>query len=438
VTNSGKTEGIGDPDLQRCFDALLGALDHYESIHPRWVTENYLFILESSLESLRHYVESDNEKEVTWESPFVELHYPIEWNWEAWERGEKNAVFLSTGTISKDSSRDTDSAKEMLTEILMKHIRILTLQRLTNFVGLEKRGDYYTPIMSNELADAIRAVKGKRKQRAVLQELFRPHAMGAAYIDADVDELQPNQRVSRKIAKQLERLHEKIDLPSLTFNVNIDGHSLRLSLILQIHPFIVDIPERVAYYPITIGIHLVPAGVTDIGELSGLMEQPWAQPWRWPKEDRRAFWDKLFQELHKLQQELFPDHNAVHEAVVSVTAKIKIPVTHSNPDETNALIRRLTDTFMQTGQLLEMNCQLGDQATLPEIKQTVQNIAEDAEYQLPDSLSNVWLRRALRSPYKWWFIIPATLTGLAFAVWATLPDEAKMRILDWLTEHFVK
>jgi hypothetical protein len=48
-----------------------------------------------SLKSLRHYLENARDQEITWESPFVELPYAVEWDWQASrKRGTKHGRIL--------------------------------------------------------------------------------------------------------------------------------------------------------------------------------------------------------------------------------------------------------------------------------------------------------------------------------------------------------
>jgi hypothetical protein len=45
--------------------------------------EELVPLIKWSLKSLKYFIEDVRGHKITWESPLVELHYPIDWKWKA-------------------------------------------------------------------------------------------------------------------------------------------------------------------------------------------------------------------------------------------------------------------------------------------------------------------------------------------------------------------
>jgi hypothetical protein len=60
---------------------LDSSIEQHTKDRPEWRTEVVLSIIRWALGGLKFHLE-DAESQAAWESPFVELHYPVEWNWD--------------------------------------------------------------------------------------------------------------------------------------------------------------------------------------------------------------------------------------------------------------------------------------------------------------------------------------------------------------------
>lgn len=333
-------------------------LANYEKNHPNWRAQTLLWVIDYSLRSLRHYIESRADSEVTWTSPFVELHYPVEWNWRAWGDGDKVGISVTSGTLTEENTVDKKTAVKTLGQIMVKHLIVVVLQDLTNQVAFEKRGSSYTPIISTNIGQVLQTIKGAKAKQRFLEELFHPFSIGATRLDFDVDSLKPNARIPKAMARELARKTAMIDLPALELDGNINGKELKISVILQVSPLIFDIESKRAHFPITIGLMLGPKSATT----DQYLEPPtWADPSTWSVADRTAFWEGLFKAFADYSKQLDPTPPPeIAEAVVTLTAKLKIPISRTDSTALNGAIQKMTKSFAKTGQIVQLDVHVDD------------------------------------------------------------------------------
>ena len=307
--------------------------------------------MQAGLINLQHYVESNRDYEITWDSPFFQMHYPIDWNWDR--------KSIDTGHLTDENTRSRKAASATLAKLLVKHLSILTLQYFTNNAGFEKRGEHYTPILGYDVGSMLSAIKQKRERQRAFRRMFEPFCMGAGCVDLDSTPVEEKSRVSKAVGKRIAESVEAV-LPPISWNVDINGIKFEIALIFQIHPFILDFEKRNAYYPITIGLHFRPKGIKhpmDYESLLDAMDAPWLNPKTWSKSDRKKFWAELLKSLKDLVCTLAPSPPPeVAEAIVSIAAKIKIPKANDQI-AINQAISRVLNQFTKTGQVLQWDCE---------------------------------------------------------------------------------
>lgn len=155
--------------------------------------------------------------------------------------------------------------------------------------------------------------------------------MGAACVDIDESKLKPNAAVPKSMTKELAKANEFIDLPALTWTGNIDGHPLKILLIFQIHPFVVDAHARSAHFPITVGLHLMPSDTLESDRVVQFLQEPWSNPKNWSKNDRESFWEQLLKGVRDVAKTIAPaPPREIAEAIISVNAKVKVAVGDSS------------------------------------------------------------------------------------------------------------
>ena len=237
---------------------LRDALESYEKDHPQWRIEVLVSLIGRGLVGLKQQLDDPNNIGITWEHPFVELHYPIEWDWNAPRDESILSRELTSGKITRNNTIDAETAENTLMEIMVQHLNIMALQDFTNHVWLEKFKDKYIPILPTEFCAELDAIRGKRARQEALDRLVRPFSIGAASIDYGSMEFREGARVPKRVAKQLADISELIDIPRIGFSGDVNGRKVEISLIFQIHPLVIDYDKRMAYHSITVGLFTPP------------------------------------------------------------------------------------------------------------------------------------------------------------------------------------
>jgi hypothetical protein len=99
-------------------------------------------------------------------------------------------------------------------------------------------------------------------------------------------------------------------IPGMWFQCNIGEDCLAGYLIIEIHPFMMDIDNKQAFHPITAKII-----IASINRQDGTKYKP--EPHYWPKEWRNAFWENLISHLEENLKKL--------ENQIPTTSTLKLP-----------------------------------------------------------------------------------------------------------------
>jgi len=333
--------------VKHYLKALDATLEEYENQNPHWRVQAIFWLLESGLHNLRRWIESPK-SEASWEQSIVEYHYPVNWDWNA---KQSDQLQIHYGKISGDDSKA--KAANVISRIIVETVIQTTLQGMTNAVALQKEGDGYRRLLPEDVVVAIEAVRGEKKREAILNELYRPWSMGATDFSLDEAVVRKAGRLPKKAQLDLKAATRRM-VPSPNLRIAINGHPLILTLILQAHPLVIDVDQKRSYYPITVGFNLVPKASRGQNVLA-LMEEPWAQLARWARKDKDDFWTALFGVIHRWGEELKPAKPApVEEAVLTISAKLKVSVNPANHAGTNATIDKLLRQLREAGHVIEM------------------------------------------------------------------------------------
>jgi len=337
--------------ISMAVQVLRNALNNYEQKHPHWKVEVLVSLIKWSLESLQHYIEDAGDKEITWEQPFVQLRYPVEWDWAASRaRGEEHGRILY-GNITETDVSEKTIAIETLSRIMVRTMNAHALGHLTNWVRFAKRENRYTPCLPLKLAKALDSIKSMDKRREVYNQIARPFSIGAAMVDYGTMELRNGQRVSANVARQLAMLPAFIDIGHFQFTGNVNGRKIEMSLIFQIHPLVTDHVEEKAYHPMTVGLFIPP-------KLSGNKIAS-ENPSLWSKKDRGEFWEKLFEDLDKLRENLIPTEESQDSVILMVNAQLKVPANRWKPEGRGNVIKAITDGLSRGGEVSQINVEPG-------------------------------------------------------------------------------
>ncbi len=328
-------------------------VDSYLEDHPNWIGETLLWIMEFGFKQLRHYLEEEEIPEVNWENPFLNYNFPMTWDWEDWKTGQASRLIPYTPLTPKNT-RTKEIAYKTMAKSLVQLTTYTSLHHFTHFVGIEKNGDCYTPILSPTATDELDQIKRKRDRARAFQDFFLPFSMGAGLLSFDLDDIPPDGKLPKSAIDELSRLHELIDIPGIIISANIDGYKIKLTLCFQISPYEIDVINKHACFPMMAGIMIEP----DIGEdedIEEALDDPRLNPSTWTKKDRKKLWDAILGNFKKLRSELpTPQEQKFEEAVVEITAKLKITV---RPGETDISERmeRLLASFQENGEILQAN-----------------------------------------------------------------------------------
>ncbi len=429
MTNAPNIDGQQEWTPDKYVHILGNALDDYEKEHPHWQIEVLVSLIKWGLKSLKYYVEEDQDTQITWANPFVELHYPVQWNWEKPRIADNPDIVhsgLFLGEITKQNTSDKETAVKTLAEIMVRRLNTLALGDFTNGAWFEIQNKYYTPVLPVQLSEELNAIKGKHARREVFEQIVRPFSIGAASIDYLGMKFRDGARVPKRVAKQLANINNLIDIKRIGISGDINGRKIEMSLIFQIHPLIATYDEKKAYHPITVGLFIEPQIVgNDIIERT---------PSDWPKSDRETLWQELLQEIDKISDRLIPKTESQTSEIFLINAKLEIPIASSNPEERNAAIKKIFENLSQAGQVQQISVQQARAAETLAAPKEADELQKEQE-KAPATPTEGLLRLIWNSRFRWPLLILVALVIGAVVLFGVLPDKTKLKILELLGLH---
>jgi hypothetical protein len=409
---------------EKFFKLFQSTLEAYEKEHPHWRIEVLVSLIGRGLLGLKQHIEDPNKTGITWDNPFVELHYPVDWDWNAPRDGDIVSNKLVSGKITQQNTADAETTRKTIGEIMVRHLNTLALQDFTNHVWLEKHEgrSNLIPILPAKFCEELNAIKNQRERQEALNQLARPFSIGAALIDYGDKELKDGARVPKRVLKQLANIDKLIDIPPIRFSGSVSGRKVEMSLVFQIHPLTIDYERKKAYHSITVGLFIMPEIVGD--------EIVTTTPASWPKNDQETLWRELFQEVVKLTDLRIPKAESQTSEILSINAQIEIPLASSHPEERNAAQKKVLEALSQTGRVREISMKSVEN-NLPGKKEL-----QPKEQPIPETFEDVLRKPILKSRFRLPIAIVVVLVGGLIAVYAILPDEVKLRIWNHLVNLF--
>lgn len=340
-----------DPEIQKCLDAFPEILESFEKKHPKWGWEVTYWILDGALKSLRHYLEDASDDEISWSSPFVRLQFAVDCSWNS--DTSKNGIFsINSGFLTREDVETTESASEALSEILVRHLEVVTLENITGGVALQKDGERYFPVLSAEVAEALEKISDAEERQRQLDLLFEPVSYGAGSIDIDFENFEEGQEIEAGANSQLQSIEE----PLISIPMEIEGHPIRVIAIFEVHPLLVDPETRGGHFPLITGLAIQ----SDSDEPIGLdwFDQPWTDLANWSEENRKLLWDSIDDYL-KTTLKILNEEPELEEAVVSVNASIKVSAAKGEFAETHLMQKEVLAAFQNLGEVLDLEFHKG-------------------------------------------------------------------------------
>jgi hypothetical protein len=329
--------------VEKYLPIYQDALEKYAEAHPHWRIEVLVSLIKWSLKSLKHYIEDGHDPEITWESPFVELHYPVDWSWKGRAHGEVMSGGYIFGKITPRNMATKKLAVKTLARTMACQFNATMMADATNWAWYKKLNNYYTPILPIGLSGELNAIKIKRQRREYFEEIVRPFSIGAARIDCGGMERKPGTPVPTQAIEKLEEINERMDIRGIRFTGNVNGRKFDMGLVFEIHPLIADYDKGKAYHSVVVGLAVLRA--MDENELVG------DTPAKWPKSERTKFWDELLRKVEKITNLLIPKNESRESVILSVNSTLKIPVEHWRPENQSAEIKKVADALAKIGEL---------------------------------------------------------------------------------------
>ncbi|MEO8614401.1 MAG: hypothetical protein ABI600_04615 [Luteolibacter sp.] len=345
------------------LEILPEILGCWEKDHPEWRIEVLLWILDGALHTLRHYIESPEETGISWESPYVELHFPVECTWTEGD-AESPSFSLNAGRLNKADMTDGETAKQALAKVMVSYLEIMALQDFTNGRALEKHGDGFRRIVDAASIEDLEKIESPEEQERALQQLFHPLSFGAGHIE--YGEMKEGDFVGGDVEAQLAAILP----PLIQVPYDADGRKMQVITILEINPLVADPITQTAYFPIVVGLAVqfveYPSSDEDALEVMDSVALP-----EWPESDRNGLWAILDRVLHNTLAQLNPEPEVeMVEAVLSVNAQIKFMVPKNDQTRFDQAMSHTLDHFKSTGEVLRMDFKRDDclQLTAADIK----------------------------------------------------------------------
>jgi DNA-binding transcriptional regulator YiaG len=292
-------------------------------------------ILKGALETLRHNIENPDDLAVSWESPWIEAHYPVEWDWE---RGGIVPPYPETlpesivETLRKGEDpfeKNPEELHALAVKCLSRSGQVLFLQAITHGIAVHIKDQKVEGFffLDPEIKDELDALPEKEREER-LDHYREPFNLGGVpWMDEDGSRyiLAPLEKdggdfLPDELRKALENVSR------LTFEGEVNGVAHRGGVVFVIDPLQVNEDKKEVFYPVTVGLVFVPSNVSlttvaireddFTGELEAYAHNffPEVNPSTWPEEDRKRLWEILLEELPQKVQESF-DKDAAEEEV---------------------------------------------------------------------------------------------------------------------------
>lgn len=212
MDNQPKTRADFQKEMDRFMEGFGKFTDGYEEANPEWMGITLLQIFYHALEDLKRLLDNPEETAVTWDSPIVELDYPVKADWK-----EEKPYYYDLH--AKDlENRETEKKKLLEAFITVRDMFIL--RRLTRDILVIYKKDkwgYKLPLaIDKKLAKLSKAERLKRIDK-LLKHGTRPKRFPI------------------------------YDIPS-------GKKRAKAFVIFQINPCVLDVDKKLAYYPIIIGL----------------------------------------------------------------------------------------------------------------------------------------------------------------------------------------
>lgn len=330
--------------LQKRLDAFLSAIGSWllRREKDRWEhwEEGLADLVFNGLNALKQYIEDPEVKEVSWESPWAEVRYIVEWDWE---RGELRFKIpdlpdfiteaLAKGEDPEELAKDPEVQKVLMENVGRPYLP-LSLQVITKEVAVQLKGEQVAGFyfLSADVKNELDELPTDEERAARFKSLLEPNGIGGLqviteegppFIVTPYTWAKIKTGTSPELAETIEK--KLADVPEMAFTGEVQGVPYKGSVVMMFHPLVVDEDKKEAYFPVVTGlvfglIEPVSEKWQDIGE--------WAKadlalgPAAWEEKDREALWESLLvglvDELRKTSKVPAEEEAHVKDTVLEV------------------------------------------------------------------------------------------------------------------------
>ena len=365
-----------DDRIRTGLEMFPEIVNGWKNDHPEWRMEVLLWILDWALHSLRRCIESPTESGISWESPYVELHFPVERTWEEGALGDPS-FSLMAGRLSKESMADDESANQSMAKLLVRYLEIMALQDFTNGRALEKHGDDFKSCVDAASIEELEKIASREEQVRALQKLFQPLSFGAGHID--FGEMKEGDFIGKDAEAQLAAILP----PLIQVPFEANGRKMQVITILEVYPLIADLSTKKAYFPIVVGlaVQFLDPPTNNEDMLSVLDSVSLSN---WPEKERNRLWEALTSLTKAALHDLDPEpEDEMIEAVLSVNAQIKCMVPIDSKRRSEHAMSEMLQVLSAKGEILNISLHLEGHKLLDPIDQhrlhSLFTAVEDAE-----------------------------------------------------------
>jgi len=293
--------------LQKLITKTAWDVANQQKQDPDWWTKTIIACLGNQLAELKSLIEDAGEKEVSWESPWIETRYPVRLQTDsagAWGGiTTKLKPVLPEVPIRVDNPMDPETVEKAdISGLLLMEYGVF--QKLTRYLAYRKRGDEVDFIIPQKIYGDLGARIEKDREelpeehRACHIELtnevlFQPFTLFLGGNRGEwVDELRQERMID--VLEDKTGWSPFIHQPDVGIDgTDEEGHEFKLTLVLEVYPLVIEEDEDgrflQAYYPVLAGFMFWGDG---------------AEPAKWKPDEQEALWEAIFHLIWRLQAEL--------------------------------------------------------------------------------------------------------------------------------------
>ena len=280
-------------------------LVHERMQQPGWETKTLIACLGNQLAKLKDLMEDPEEKEVSWEHPWVETQYPVLLKWIKkgdglhWGgEGARVHPLIWHYPTEADVDITTEEGAEGMIVSALHQVEYELFGNLTRNLAWLKKGDEISHILpgaiykdmaleTEKFLETLPEEQHSRFHELTDEILFQPFTLWLGKWGENDEDYPPDE--SDPIADAC--FHH---IPDVGISGTDDsGREFSVSLVLEIHPLLIEVDEDEnflqAYYPVVAGLRFWPEDLNVS---------------QWPAEDREKLWDSIYQLIMGLVEEM--------------------------------------------------------------------------------------------------------------------------------------